>query len=74
MSRLVVEYFPPISMGAKKVISDDVTPSMISNDETSCQYEIDQCLTALAYYDEIYQEDIDLVNKFINEGVHYLEF
>jgi len=40
MSRIVVEYNPPLSKVVEKIIRNEVTASMVSNDETSCQYDI----------------------------------
>lgn len=70
--RIIVEYYPSISREAQKVIRDTVTPSMISNDETSCQYEISMCLEELI--EDVYVEDYKLISSLIEQGVSYLEF
>ena len=72
MSRIVVEYNPPLSRVAQKIIREDVTPSMISNDETSCQYAIEQCIDALD--EDLNEEDFVLLTELEGEGVHYVEF
>ena len=72
MSRIIVEYNPALSIKAQKLIRADVTPSMVSNDETSAQYEIDMVAELLEQYDE--PTDLKLVNELIKEGVHYIEF
>ena len=53
---------------------------MISNDETSCQYDISmvaECLNEV--FDQGLEEvevetDLKLINQFMDEGVHYIEF
>jgi hypothetical protein len=75
MSRIIVEYNPPISVETQKLIRNEVTHSMISNDETSCQYEISQVADAIEALDDLgNQKDLLLINNLINEGVHYIEF
>jgi len=71
MSRIVVEYNPALSVSAQKLIRLNVTPSMVSNDETSCQYEISQVAEILEQFEN---DDLKLVDNLMNEGVHYLEF
>jgi hypothetical protein len=80
MSRIVIEYNPPLSMVVQKIIRNEVSPSMISNDETSCQYDISmvaECLNEV--FDQGLEEvevetDLKLINQFMDEGVHYIEF
>jgi hypothetical protein len=75
MARLIVEYNPPISEETQELIRREVTPSMISNDETSCQYEISQVADAIEELDDLgNQKDLLLINDLINEGVHFIEF
>jgi hypothetical protein len=75
MSRFITEYNPPISVETQKLIRNEVTPSMISNDETSCQYEISQVADAIEELDDLgNQKDLLLINDLINEGVHFIEF
>jgi len=71
--RIIVEYCPNISKDAQKIIRDNVTPSMISNDETSCQYEISMCLEELIEND-VCVEDYKVITSLIEQGVSYLEF
>lgn len=75
MSRVIVEYNPPISRETQKVIREEVTASMISNDETSCQYEISQVADVLERLEELgNSKDLLLINDLINQGVDYIEF
>jgi hypothetical protein len=80
MGRIIVEYNPPLSNVVQKIIRNEVTPSMVSNDETSCQYEISIVSNCL---EEVIQqklqevdvtEDLKLINQLIEEGVDFLEF
>lgn len=73
MGKIIVEYMPSISWEAKALIAKEVSYSMISRDEDSCQYEIDQCLELLKSY-ERFTDDVSIINELIFEGVHYLEF
>jgi hypothetical protein len=72
MSRIVIEYNPPLSVDSQKLIRDNVTPSMISNDEASCQYEISMVADILLEFE--HTNDVHMVNDLINEGVSYIEF
>jgi hypothetical protein len=75
MSRFIVEYNPPISEETQKLIRNEVTHSMISNDETSFQYEISQVADAIEALDDLgNQKDLLLINDLINEGVNFIEF
>ena len=75
MSRFIVEYNPLISVETQKLIRNEVTHSMISNDETSCQYEISQVADAIEALDDLgNQKDLLLINDLINEGVNFIEF
>ena len=73
MGKIIVQYMPSISEGAKALIAKDVSYSMISKDEDSCQYEIDQCLEVLKSY-ERFTDDVSIINELIFDGVHFLEF
>ncbi len=80
MSRIIVEYNPPLSMTAQKIIRDEVSPSMISNDDMSSQYDISmvsECLYDIFYQglEELeFEGDLKLISNLIDEGVHYIEF
>ncbi len=80
MSRIIVEYNPPLSERVQKIIRNEITPSMVSNDETSCQYEISftkDCLCDIieqGMQDFDLTDDLKLINQLIEEGVHFLEF
>lgn len=73
--KIIIEYMPELSERAIKLIRAEVTYSMISNDETSCQYEIDQCVDVLERFndEEIYGNDLWKINELILDGVNYLE-
>ena len=80
MGRIIVEYNPPLSKVVEKIIRNEVSPSMVSNDETSCQYDISMVAECL---DEVFEQgleevevenDLKLINQLIEEGVHYIEF
>ena len=66
---------PELSERAINMIKAEVTYSMISNDETTCQYEIDQCVDVLERFndEEIYGDDLWKINELILDGVQYLE-
>ena len=66
---------PELSERAINMIRSEVTYSMISNDETTCQYEIDQCVDVLERFndEEIYDNDLWKINELILDGVNYLE-
>lgn len=70
--RIIVEYCPNISKKAERIIRDNITPSMISNDETSCQYEITMCLEELI--EDVHVEDFKTISSLMDEGVSYIEF
>ena len=80
MSRIIIEYNPPLSKVVEKIIRNEVTPSMISNDETSCQYDITMVIDCLEEVVKQGLEEVDVTNDLNNirvfeeEGVHYLEF
>jgi hypothetical protein len=74
MSRIIVEYNPNLSKEVQKIIRENVTASMMSNDESSCQYAIEQCEDAILEYDDVYEDDLNTIRQLISEGVHYLEF
>jgi hypothetical protein len=72
MSRIIIEYNPVLSKESEKLIRDNVTPSMISNDESSCQYEISIVAELLSDYGET--DDADYINGLINDDVSFIEF
>ena len=75
MARVVVDYNPPISEETQNLIRRGITPSMASNDETSCQYEISMVADIVEGQGEMTNnKDLFLINDLINEGVHYIEF
>jgi len=74
MSRIIIEYRPNLSMESRIIIRENVSPSMVAPDEESSQYDICMCETELAEYDDVYEEDLDLIKLLTSQGVHYLEF
>jgi hypothetical protein len=75
MARVVVEYNPAISEETQNLIRRGITPSMVSNDETSCQYEISMVADIVEAQGEMTNnKDLFLINDLINEGVHFVEF
>lgn len=75
MSRIVIEYNPPLSIESQKLIRTEITPSMISHDETSCQYEISMVADLLLAQEEMAnQKDLQMINDLIIDGVSYIEF
>jgi hypothetical protein len=72
MSRIIIEYNPVLSKESEKLIRDNVTPSMISNDESSCQYQISVVSHQLLVHGQT--DDAYLIHELINDGVHYIEF
>lgn len=79
MGRIIVEYNPALSERVQRIIRNEVTPSTVSNDETSCQYDIsivDQCLSEVfdqGMEDIEIEDDLNLISQLIEEGVHYIE-
>ena len=83
MSRLIVEYHPQISVRTQHLIKNEITPSMISNDETSGQYEISivkemlqetlEGLIEQKMEDFDLSDDIKIVDELIELGVDYIE-
>lgn len=72
--KIIIEYMPALSEKAMNMIRAEVTYSMISNDETTCQYEIDQCVDVLERFGaDIYESDLWKINELILDGVNYLE-
>jgi len=75
MSRVIVEYNPELSSSTEKLIKDNITPSMISHDETTCQYEISMVADIVEAQGEMTNsKDLFLINDLIIQGVHYIEF
>lgn len=82
MSRIIVEYNPSITNLSRFLIKDRVTESMISNDGTSKQFQINYskdyltgCLldSTLKEEIELLKMDIKVLDGLISEGVHYIE-
>lgn len=55
-------------------IRENVSPSMVAPDEENSQYDIGMCEIELSEYDDVYEEDLDIIKLLTSQGVHYLEF
>jgi hypothetical protein len=74
MSRVIVEYNPEIAKSTEQLIKDNVTPSMISHDSTTSQYEINMVADIVEAQGEMTNtKDLFLINDLINDGVHFIE-
>ncbi len=71
MIRIIVEYNPPISVKTQYLIKNEITPSMISNDETSGQYDISMVKGKLEYHE--LEDDLKIIDGLIEQGVDYIE-
>jgi hypothetical protein len=71
MARINIEYNPPISVKTQYLIKNEITPSMISNDETTGQYAIDMVKEKLEYHE--LEDDLKIINELIDQGVDYIE-
>jgi hypothetical protein len=75
MSKIIIEYNPTISKETEQLIRNDVTASMVSLDETSCQYEISHVMDVLEQRGDLCnQKDLHYLNDLVIEGVSYIEF
>ena len=72
MSRFTVDYCPAISEKAEKIISENITPSMLSYEQDSSQYSLDQI--AADVLELLSDEDQSVINKLIDEKVAFIEF
>lgn len=73
MSRFIVQYNPPISNASQSYIAENVTASMISQDESSSQFCIDMSIEALQESGN-FEADLLTIKSLAEEGVHFLEF
>ena len=72
MNIIKVAYMPELSNTSIEQIQSNVTPSMISNDESTCQYEISQVLEILKHYDSN-EFDIALIEELVDLGISFIE-
>ena len=72
MSIILIEYNPPLSAIGTKLIEDNITPSMTSNDDASNQYDID--MIAELFKENNIVDDLTLINQYRDENVNYIEF
>lgn len=75
MSRYITEFMPEIAKATKRLIRDEVFPTMDSITSTS-QFDIDYCIDALEREDDtIYEKDLKLLVELKEEhNVGFLEF
>lgn len=71
MKIIKVAYMPDLSDDAIELIVENITYSMISNDETSQQFEIGQVLELLEEYK--YKYDVDLIEDLVDQDVAFIE-
>lgn len=69
-----VMYNPEISVEAKSIIRDYVTPSMVSLDGDSAQYAIDMCYEKLEELEVCHADQLVIANLATKEDISYLEF
>jgi len=72
MSRIIIEYNPPLSAIGTKLIEESITPSMTSTDQSSHQYDID--MVAELFEASSIVDDLTLINGYRDENVNYIEF
>ena len=72
MNIIKVAYMPELSNTSIEQIQSNVTPSMISYDESTCQYYISQVLETLKYYDSN-EFDIALIEELVDLGISFIE-
>lgn len=72
MSRILIEYDPDLSDEAKNIIRDAVSPSMISSDGDSHQYNVDFIVAGA--FEKLPEEDKVLLQTLVADNVEYIEF
>jgi hypothetical protein len=72
MSRILIEYDPALSDEAKNIIRDKVSPSMISTDGSTHQYNIDFIMADV--FRELSVEDKIVLQALTADNVEYIEF
>ena len=72
--KITIEYNPSISKPAKAYIRYEVTPSMTSYDGDSNQYSMSYCIEKLEEEKELFNQDIEVLNKLAQSSVDYIEF
>ncbi len=72
MSRILIEYDPALSDEAKNIIRDIVSPSMISSDGDSHQYNVDFIVADA--FEKLPEEDKVLLQTLVADNVEYIEF
>ena len=72
---LKIAYNPPLTQGLKNWIKKYITPSMVSQDETTNQYGLDMIWveTQEVKY-EVKDNDASILQECINQSIEYLEF
>lgn len=72
MTVFKVAYIPEISKEAEQIIRKEVSYSMISQDEDSCQYAIEMCISILNHFE--LTDDVEVLQACVNDNVAYIEF
>lgn len=73
MSRILIEYLPPISEKGMEIIQENISPSMTSSDGESNQYDLDIVLKDIGH--ELPHNDQEYLGGIHNEDVpvEYIE-
>lgn len=76
---IIVAYEPAFTMEFRCWIKTNITPSMISQDETTSHYSLDFITTQLEEQEDkenrpLFQKDASLLKQLQNEKVEYVEF
>lgn len=58
---------PTISEDAKKIIAENVRVCMLN------QYNIQECMEELSAFDDVYKDDLDVLNDLKKRAFDYIE-
>jgi hypothetical protein len=67
-------YQPTISDGAKKIIAESVRVSMACPNGETNQYDTHECIRALYEFEEVYEDDLEILNSIKNDKCDFIEF
>ena len=76
---LKVAYNPNLSQETQKDIIDNISFSMASNDETTCQYNLDTCIEWFKNFYDLDQIEGEILNDYnilmylVEENFDYIE-
>lgn len=75
MSKIIIEYFPEgLSQQGMNLIRKNISASMMSSDESTFQYEINQVNELLESVDYEHSfKDLLLITKLLEENVSFIE-